>query len=111
MDLRLATRALPGKRAVLQVDGRLDAVNAPAVRAAIQKLVEQGRVEIVCDLGQVSFLDGSGLSALVTGRRAALEHGGFLKLVGLDDQAAGVFRRTGLDHLFEIHPSVEEALA
>jgi anti-sigma B factor antagonist len=111
MDLSLATRALPGKRLLLQIRGRLDAAAAPAVRARIEELVEHGQAEIVCDLSQVESLDSSGLAALVSGRKAARERGGFLKLVGLNEGAAAVFRLTMLDRVFEIHPSVEAALA
>ncbi len=43
--------------------------------------------------------------------KAARERGGFLKLVGLDEQVAEIFRLTMLDRVFELHPSVEAALA
>lgn len=111
MDVDLGTRLLPGNRAVLQVRGSLNAATAPLARARIDELVAQGRVEIVFDLGQVTFLDSSGLAALVSGMKAARERGGFLRLVGLNEQVAEVLRRTMLDHVFEIHPSVEAALA
>jgi anti-sigma B factor antagonist len=111
MALELSTRALPGNSALLLLRGGLDAVAAPAIRAHIQALVEQGRVEIVCDLNEVDFLDSSGLSALVSALKTARERGGFLKLVGLKDQVAGAFKRTMLDRVFEIYPTVEAALA
>ncbi len=110
VNLALVTRPLPHDRVLVQLQGRLDAAAAPTFRARIQELVDRGRVEIVCDLSQVASLDSSGLAALVSARRVAREHGGFLKLVALSERAAGLFRRTMLDRVFEIHPSVEAAL-
>ncbi len=110
MELQLVTHPLPGNRAVLEFRGSLDAVGAPAARARIRELVEQGRVEIVCDLSGVDVLDSSGLSVLVSGLKEARERGGFLKLVGPAGPAASAFKRTMLDRVFEIHPSVEAAL-
>ena len=68
-------------------------------------------MELVCDLTEVGFLDSSGLSALVSGLKAARERGGFLKLAGLNEQVAKIFKLTMLDRVFELHPSVEAALA
>ncbi len=110
MELVLVTRPLPGGRVLLQVGGRLDASAAPVLRARIEELAGRGQAEIVCDLSRVTAVDASGLTALVSGRRSAQERGGFLRLAGLAPDAAEVLRRTNLDRVFEIHPSVEEAL-
>jgi anti-sigma B factor antagonist len=109
--LGLSTREVSGARAVLAVEGRLNATTAPEARARIQELVGQGRAEIVVDLSQVGFLDSSGLSALVSGLKAARERGGTLKLAGLSEQVGRIFKLTMLDRVFELYPSVEAALA
>ncbi|HVO19968.1 MAG TPA: STAS domain-containing protein [Anaeromyxobacter sp.] len=111
MDLGMAVDQRSERRVVLSVTGRINAVTAPAVKARIRELVEEGHWEIVCDLGGVGFLDSAGLSALVSGLKATRERGGFLKLVGVSDQVARIFRLTMLDRVFEIHPSVDAALA
>jgi len=111
MELELEVRMLSERRAVLVLAGRLDAIHAPAVRARIQALVGEGRVELVCDLREVAFIDASGLAALVSGLKAAREQGGFLKLAGLREPVARTFRVTLLDHVFELNPTVEAALA
>jgi anti-sigma B factor antagonist len=111
MDLAIAVEPLSERRAVLSVKGRINAISAPTVKARIRELVEGGRVEIVCDLGAVGFLDSAGLAALVSGLKVTREHGGFLKLAGVNEQVARIFKLTMLDRVFEIHPSVEAALA
>ena len=109
MDPELSVRVVSERRAVLGIQGRLNAVTAPATRARIQELVGKGQVELVCDLTEVSLLDSSGLSALVSGLKATRERGGFLKLAGLNEQVAKVFRLTMLDRVFQLYPSVEAA--
>lgn len=58
---------------------------------------------LVGDLTEVGFLDSSGPSALVSGLKGARERGGFLKLLGLDEQVEKIFRLTMLDRVFELH--------
>ncbi len=111
MDLGLTVSGLTERRAVIAAKGRINAVTSPAMRTKIRELVEDGRVEIVCDLTEVGFLDSAGLSSLVSGLKATRERGGYLKLVGLNEQVARVFKLTMLDRVFEVFPSVEAALA
>jgi len=111
MDLGMAVEQRSERRAVLSVKGRINAVTAPAVKARIRELVDQGRWEIVCDLSGVGFLDSAGLSALVSGLKTTREGGGFLKLAGVNEQVARIFKLTMLDRVFEIHPSVDAAFA
>jgi len=111
MDLELDVRILSDHKAVIAAKGRVNAITAPAMKSRIRELVEEGRTEIVCDLTEVGFLDSSGLSALVSGLKATREHGGFLKLAGLNAQVATVFKLTMLDRVFDLYPSVEVALA
>jgi anti-sigma B factor antagonist len=96
---------------VLTFRGRLNAVTAPAVKARILEQVGEGHVELVCDLSGVGFLDSSGLAVLVSGLKAVRERGGFLKLSGLNEQVAKIFKLTMLDRVFESYPDVEAALA
>ena len=98
-------------RATLYVSGRLDAVSALDVKAALQKLVQAGQVEVIVCLRKVPFIDSSGLAALVSGLKATRQAGGTLKLSGLSEQARTVFRLTMLERVFEIYAHVEEARA
>ena len=111
MDLALEVRAISPTRAVIAARGRLNAMTAPAMKTRIRELIDEGRTEIVCDLSEVSFLDSSGLSALVSGLKATRERGGFLKLAGANEQVARIFKLTMLDRVFEMYASADAALA
>jgi anti-sigma B factor antagonist len=57
--------------AYLRLKGRLDARNAPAVRAALQEAVDAGSGELILEMGSLEIWDGTGLGVLVgAGRRA-----------------------------------------
>jgi anti-sigma B factor antagonist len=57
----------------------------------------------------VGFLDSSGLSALVTARKRMQEDGGEIAIVCRRESILRVFTVTGLDRVFPIRGSVEEA--
>ena len=111
MEIGLNVTKISDRQVVIAAKGRMNAVTAPAMKARIQELVASGHVEIVCDLANVTFLDSSGLSALVSGLKATRENGGYLKLARPNEQVAKIFKLTMLDRVFELYPSVEAALA
>lgn len=104
MELQITEDQLAGLGLVLVLRGRLDAVTAPQLKSKLKGLVADGHDQLVVDLTEVPFIDSSGLSALVSGLRAAREAGGTLKLIGLNEQTRTAFRLTQLDRVFEIFP-------
>ena len=111
MDLGLDVRLFSPTRAVIAARGRMNAMTAPAMKSRIKELIDEGRTEIVCDLREVSFVDSSGLSALVSGLKATREQGGFLRVAGANEQVARIFKLTMLDRVFEMYASADAALA
>ena len=111
MDLGLEVRLLATTRAVIAARGRMNAMTAPTMKGRIKELIDAGRTEIVCDLSEVSFVDSSGLSALVSGLKATREQGGFLRVAGVNEQVARIFKLTMLDRVFEMYASADAALA
>lgn len=110
MSLAITEELLSEKRAVLTLDGRLDATTAPDLKTRLASLIAEGHGQLVIDLTKVPFIDSSGLAALVSGLKATLETGGALKLVGLNEQTSTAFRVTLLDRVFEFYPDVDTAL-
>jgi anti-sigma B factor antagonist len=64
---------------------------------------------VVVDLSGVTFLDSSGLGAIVEIRRHAIEHGQTVMLRGPDDRVLRVLELSGIDSLFEVEPAETEA--
>jgi len=96
---------------LIVLEERLDAHNSGELKTQMLKLFEEGKPNLVIDLQQVKFVDSSGLGAMVSGFKNASSRNGTLKLAGLQLQVKSMFELTRLHRVFEIFPSVEEALA
>lgn len=63
------------------------------------------------NLGDVGFIDSSGLGVLVQAKKQLDEVGGEIALVAHDGPTLKVLAITGLDKVFHVYPSVEDVLA
>lgn len=104
----IATRTEDGVT-VLQCDGRLTMVAAPRLRAVLDETVAGGGHRIVVDLSETSFVDSSGLGALVHGLKATRLAGGDLRIAGAPEQVLAVLRLTNLDRVLRPYSDVSEA--
>jgi anti-sigma B factor antagonist len=95
---------------VVGVSGEVDVYAAPELRERLTDLVQNGR-SVVVDLTQVGFLDSTGLGALVAARTSAAEHGASLPLVCTHQRILKLFTITGLDGVFKIYDTVDDAVA
>jgi anti-sigma B factor antagonist len=60
-----------GDVAVLVVRGELDVYSAPALDAAVDQVLQDGPRSLVIDLGDVGFIDSSGLRSMIRARKQA----------------------------------------
>lgn len=90
---------------------RLDANNSDMVKDELKKLFAGGAKKVLVDLGEVRFIDSSGLGALVSGFKNAVAGRGRLTLSGLQSQVASMFELTRLNRVFDVFPTTEEALS
>jgi anti-sigma B factor antagonist len=95
-----------GRRAVLSVAGEVDISTAADLQAAIENAATRA-FEIWLDLSETTFMDSSGIHALVQAR--ARQANLRLALICPDGPVLRVLRLTGLDRTFEIHASRSEA--
>src|SRR5207245_8888264 len=98
-----------GDAARLTLRGEIDVYTAPRLRQAIIDLVDGGATRIVVDMEKVDFLDSTGLGVLVGGLKRVRMKDGSLAVVTTQDKILKIFDITGLNKVFAIHPSVEEA--
>jgi anti-sigma B factor antagonist len=109
IELVLDTREV-GDWTVVDVKGEVDLYTSPRLRERIVELVEEGHIRIVVNLEEVGFLDSSGLGALVGALKRVNERGGRLVLACPEGSPLKVLTITGLDKVFAIHDSVDDAL-
>ena len=81
---------------VVTLHGELDLANAERVRTA---LIEVAGSTVVVDLGDLSFLDSSGIAALLGARKRILAAGHGFELRGAQGMVRRVLELTGLAHL------------
>lgn len=94
---------------VVRVGGEIDAFSAPTLRERLEAEINAGHTHLVVDLEDVSFMDSSGLSALIGGLAAARSRNGSLSLAGPGERILRVLTITGLTDVFEIFSSVDAA--
>ena len=95
---------------VLAVAGEVDAYTAPQLREAFTQIVADGADRnVVVDLSRVSFMDSTGIGALVSGRRRLAE-GAQLRLISTQPNVTKLFALTGLTKVFPIFPTLAEAI-
>lgn len=109
MDLRLDVSERDGWT-VLQIGGEVDVATAPKLREQLLALVNKGCYRIVVDLEEVDFIDSTGLGVLIGARKRVGLQEGDMKLVCTEARIIKVFEITGLNKVFEIHASVNDAL-
>jgi anti-sigma B factor antagonist len=97
-------------RAVLRLAGEFDVYTAPQLRERVIELVDGGTRHVMADLREVTFLDSTGLGALIGGLKRLRARDGSLTLVIGTDRIRRIFRVTGLDRVFVLGPSVQEAV-
>lgn len=96
---------------LIAVPERLDASNAAAFRATIHQAIEGGADRLILDLAATTFIDSSGLAALISGLKAIRAREGSIVLVGAQGEAKAVIELTRMDLVFTMYPTVEAARA
>jgi anti-sigma B factor antagonist len=96
MSVSVSTRS-DGDAATVVVAGDVDLASAPSVDAAIEAAIgTAGPMGVVVDLSQVTFLDSSGISALLRGRRLADEGAVAYRVIGAQGLVLTVLEMTGV---------------
>lgn len=98
-------------RAIMHLSGRLDAATSQSMRKLLNDVITQGYDHVVINLKDVSFVDSSGLSAIVAGYRTARDQSGKLALVAVGAQAMVALKQTRLNQVLAIHENINAALA
>ena len=110
MHLQIDVTRVAG-HTVVSPQGEIDFATGPQLKDAITELLVAGEVHLVIDLLAVDFIESTGLGALIGGRRRAYALKGSLSLVCTEQQMLKIFRITGLDKVFTIHDTVDEAVS
>ncbi|MEU1726757.1 STAS domain-containing protein [Actinomadura sp. ATCC 39365] len=106
--LDMSCRPVPAG-VLVTVSGELDATNADRLESAIRDAHRPGR-SLVLDLGELTFMDSSGLHVLLRAHDDVRDAGGSLRLAAVRDIPARILEITGVWDRLHIHAGVEEAV-
>lgn len=91
-------------------ENKLDARIAPDLKSEFTIMSNRGIRNIILDLSKVSFVDSSGLSAILLGQRTCKSMGGIMVLCGVKDSVMKVLKIAQLDKNIDILPTLDEAI-
>lgn len=96
---------------IVTVQDQLVVTNRQEFKQMVLDAMEQGARTVVVDFTDASYIDSSGLGALVSLSRRLRDAGGDLRLVGLSDELRTLFELTRLDALFPLFATRADAVA
>jgi anti-sigma B factor antagonist len=107
--LRITTERAGGAH-VLRLRGELDLRTVPKLRMRLAEALQRGSGPVVVDLTEVTFIDSTGLSALLNALRRLTRAGRRMLLATQEGPVLRLLRMTRLDSTFALYDSAEAAL-
>ena len=87
---------------IIQLSGIFDSTRTQELRERVNGGIDKGAKIVLVDLKEVTFMDSSGLGALVTALKAVRSAGGKLCVCSVNEQVRILFELTSMDRVFEI---------
>ncbi|HOK54083.1 MAG TPA: STAS domain-containing protein [Armatimonadota bacterium] len=109
MNFGIDTYNLENGVPVIKLEGEVDVYTAPQLKQQMISLLESGTKQIVIDLTKVEYFDSTALGVLIGGLKRMRERDGNLSLICPNPRIRRVFEITGLDKVFDIYNSVDDA--
>jgi anti-sigma B factor antagonist len=111
MNFDIKTEQLSAEAYVISLAGEVDLYTAPEFKQQLLEVIAQGAKEVVVDFSDTTFIDSTTLGVLVGGVKRLRTNEGQLSLVCSDRNITKIFEITGLDKVFTIYGSRDEALS
>jgi anti-sigma B factor antagonist len=100
-----------GAVAVVDLSGRITLGDGSALlRKTIRGLLDEGRARILLNLGDVDYIDSSGIGELVSGFSTVKGRGGQLKLLNLSKRVRDLLQLTKLYTVFDVFTDESTAI-
>lgn len=96
---------------VLKVIGELDALVAPKLKEKITKLVDGDTTKFIIDFEEVTHINSLAMGILRGKLKVVKDMDGDIKLIKLNEHIKSIFEMIGLDEIFEIYETEDDAVA
>jgi anti-sigma B factor antagonist len=111
MNFDIKTEQVDGGPYVISLTGEVDLYTAPEFKQQLLDVIAQGSKDVIVDFSDTTFIDSTTLGVLVGGVKRLRTNGGQLSLVCNDRNITKIFEITGLDRVFTIYPTRDEAVS
>lgn len=111
MNLTITARTPSETTCILAVEGEVDVYTSPQLKQEIVARADGGVRHLIINLSKVEYLDSTALGVLIGGLKRLREVEGNLTLVGPGMRILRIFEITGLDKIFDICETEQEAAA
>jgi anti-sigma B factor antagonist len=109
MNLKIDTKPISNQASLINLEGEVDVYTAPQLKQQIISLLDAGAQHIMVDLSAVEYLDSTALGVLIGGLKRLRERDGSLDLICPSPRIKRIFEITGLDKIFDIFATQDEA--
>ena len=99
-----------GSISILDVSGRLTSFEIGVFRETIDRLLKEGRKQILLNLRELQYLDSSGIGELAKSYVSVVKRHGQMRVVGLSSKVEEVLKITQLYQVFPEYASEEDAV-
>jgi anti-sigma B factor antagonist len=111
MSVQITVREV-GDVTILDVKGRVTLEGGSSdLRQAIRGLLERGRIKLILNLGEVSWIDSTGIGELVAAFTRTSNQKGQLKLLNLTERVRKLLQDTRLYTVFKVFDDETKAIA
>jgi len=108
--MKIETRTV-GEVHVLDCSGKITlGEGTMAIRNTVREVLKNGGKKIVLNLGDVNYIDSSGIGELVSTFTTVTNQGGQLKLLNLTKKIQELLQITKLLTVFQVYQSEQDAL-
>jgi anti-sigma B factor antagonist len=91
--------------------GTLDENSCDYLLSCVEDRILEGRKKLILDCGQVTYISSMGLGTLVRVNSRMKKNGGDVKLALVKGTVAQVMGVVGLNRIFQLYPSIDDAIA
>src|SRR5204863_6795722 len=110
MNFDIKTEQVDGAY-VIALAGEVDLYTAPEFKQQLLDVIGKGGKEVIVDFTDTTFIDSTTLGVLVGGVKRLRTNDGQLSLVCSDRNITKIFEITGLDRVFAIYGTRDEAVS
>lgn len=110
MSIRATAREIGGVT-IVDLSGRITlGEGSSTLRQMVRDLLAKNQRKIILNLGDINYIDSSGIGELVSGFTTVRNQGGELKLLQLTRKVHDLLQITKLYTVFDVHDSEQAAL-